>query len=52
MQGKLIKRWERLVGINKGGVAKEREKNKTKSERFLFGLFFFIKTNTESFTWM
>ena len=33
---KLTKGWERWAGINKGGVAKEREKNKTKSKRFLF----------------
>lgn len=46
MQGKLIKGWERLVGINRGGVAKVREKNKTKTKRFLFGLFI-IKTNSK-----
>lgn len=43
MHGKLIKGWERLVGINKGGVAKEREKNKTKSKTFLFGFFLLWK---------
>lgn len=44
MQGKLIKGWERLVGLNRGGVAKVREKNKTKTKRF--GLFI-IKTNSK-----
>lgn len=38
-EGKLIKGWERLARINKGGVAKETEKNKTKSKRFLFACY-------------
>lgn len=51
MQGKLIKGSERLVRINKGGVAKEKEKNKTKYEHF-FWFLLVIKTSTASFTWM
>lgn len=35
-EGKLIEGWETWAGINKGVAAKEREKNKKKSKRFLF----------------